>query len=262
VTRYLVPEPSNGSVEHFYHFVVEYLLPLYELKLTSGFSDDMVLKDCGPLNPWLDHVFGAGTFSFRGRDQFADEVSRASVDQVRQLEAFAGKDNVLVDGTRFAEVAAALRAGVAPAPPPRSGCTLIDRREPPEWYLDGRAEKPGGGSTRRSISNLPELERALAGLTEVTTVEFVDLSPAEQIERVSGSKVLIGQHGAGLTHAVFLASDAAVIELNSEPEDWTYFRVLCNGLGIEYRSVRLDSLHATLSAETIDDVVSLASHLV
>ena len=59
-------------------------------------------------------------------------------------------------------------------------------------------------------------------------VDFAKLSFKEQVELVhTKTNILIGMHGAGLTHLIFLPIEAVVIELvPSQMQSFTYFRNL------------------------------------
>ena len=64
----------------------------------------------------------------------------------------------------------------------------------------------------RSIDNLRE--RALSLPHDVVITPLVDLSFRDQVALVRSADVLLGNHGAGLTHELFLHTGATVIELS------------------------------------------------
>ena len=47
----------------------------------------------------------------------------------------------------------------------------------------------------------------------VEVVEFESLTPREQIDAASQSTILVGAHGAGLSHAMFVQEGGAVVEI-------------------------------------------------
>eukprot|EP00299_Pterocystis_sp_00344_P017532 c8783_g1_i1.p1 GENE.c8783_g1_i1~~c8783_g1_i1.p1 ORF type:complete len:532 (+),score=126.89 c8783_g1_i1:32-1627(+) len=51
----------------------------------------------------------------------------------------------------------------------------------------------------------------------VDFIDFADLTMAQQIEHVRAADMLIGQHGAGLMHLLFMKKGAAVIEVSPHP---------------------------------------------
>lgn len=73
------------------------------------------------------------------------------------------------------------------------------------------------GRVNRQISNEYELlsstRRLLSNTSVVQGVQLETLSMAEQLELVAHSDVLLGMHGAGLMHAVFLPRHGGLVEL-------------------------------------------------
>ena len=52
-------------------------------------------------------------------------------------------------------------------------------------------------------------------MTDVVEGRFAHMSFKEQLEAVSRSCALVGAHGAGMTHVLFLPIDARVLELRT-----------------------------------------------
>lgn len=260
MTTFLRPGPGVGSVEHFYHFTVEYLLPLFERDVTHGIAGKAhVVRDCGPLNVWLEFVFGTDAFTMASREQFAEKRPWRFWDKHIQLDAFAAQEGISIDAERFTQVLAAFREKFMPPVADRNAITIIDRRAPSSFYTDGSAEKPGGGSTRRSISNLDQLAQTLSSHHPVNVVDFAEMTPADQIDTINKTAVLIGQHGAGLTHSLFLHNDATLVELNTTDWDQVWFQTLNTDLGLRYQRFTIDGLHATLEQQLIDEIADFVS---
>jgi len=252
---YVKPGEAPGSVEHFYHFVLQYLLPLFELDLTRGIAGKgFVVRDCGPMNVWFDFVFGPDAFSIVPREEFREMPSRRLWDKHIQLDTFAKKSGLMVDAARFSEVVEAFREKFISPAATADTVTVLDRRPPPAFYLDGSAEKPGGGSTRRSISNLDELSLKISEKAPVNLVDLGEMSPVEQLDVIGRTRVLVGQHGAGLVHSLFMNDDASVVEMKLE-ESQDHFQKLNEGLGRRYRAFYLSEEHVTLSPSLISGVV-------
>jgi hypothetical protein len=260
MTIYLKPGAAPGSVEHFYHFVLQYLLPLFEREITVGIAGKgYAVRDCGPLNVWFDFVFGPDAFSIVTRDRFPHESSKRLGDRLIELDAFAKKSGLMVDAARFHEVLNAFRERLMPSHDVPGMVTVVDRRPPPSFYLDGRAEKPGGGNTRRSINNLNQLSDVISQRKPSHLVDFWDIPPAKQLEVISGTSALIGQHGAGLVNSLFMNADAVLVELKREGIG-QHFETLSAGLGREYRVFYLDEDHATLTPALIEQISDFVWH--
>ncbi len=217
-----------------------------------------MILDCGPMNVWLDFVFGENAFTRVSREKFARDASRRLWNRQIRLDRFAIRKGILIDIVRFTEVVAAFRERFLPPIPSRDNVTVLDRRPPPAFYIDGSAEFQGGGSTRRSISNLDRLVEHISRHSTATLVAFEDTSPAEKLRIINQTDVLIGQHGAGLSHLLFLHDNAALVELNSANLLLPHFRLLSERTGREYHELVIDGFHATLSDEMIEEI----SHLV
>lgn len=78
--------------------------------------------------------------------------------------------------------------------------------------------------------------RARFPLVEVHTVDFGTLSFAEQLAVAQSTDVLVGIHGAGLTHTMFLRETSAVVEIQPLDMDSTYmgFRNMAGMRGVSY----------------------------
>ena len=69
------------------------------------------------------------------------------------------------------------------------------------------------------ITNEPELTAAMAAhaasraTIDLRTVELAQLTIDEQLQTIADTDVLVGMHGAGLTHVVYLPDWAGVVEL-------------------------------------------------
>jgi hypothetical protein len=262
MVTFVKPGPATGSVEHFYHFTVEYLLPLFERDLLTGITGKgLVIRDCGPMNAWLDFVFGPGAFIRIPRDDFAAVQPRRLFDKQIQLESFADQSGIRIDAGRFNDVLTAFRDKFMTPVDGELSVTVLDRGNPPAFYLDGRAEIPGGGNTRRSISNLDALARKISDHTAVNLVRFDDSPPSEQLAIINQTSVLVGQHGAGLVHSIFTRDDATLVEFRTMHPSHTWFKNLNEGLGRNYREIEVSDRHVTLSDQTLDHVTELVVDL-
>jgi hypothetical protein len=252
---HLKPGIGPGSVEHFYHFVFDYLLPLYELEISVGIvGKGHIVRDCGPMNMWLDFVFGPDAFVKMPREKFDRGASRRFWNREIQLDRFADRPGITIDPARFNDVLSAFRGRFLPTIPDQKNITVLDRRPPPSFYLDGRAEKAGGGSTRRSISNLDQLTDRLSMHHNASLIDFEDVLPAQQLRIISQTNVLIGQHGAGLTHLLFLPKNSLLVELNTVDPRLAFFKNLSEGIEREYREFIVDGDHVTLHNDLIEDI--------
>jgi glycoprotein 2-beta-D-xylosyltransferase len=98
------------------------------------------------------------------------------------------------------------------------------------------------GAVRRKIANEAALlagirRSALSNRLAVRGVVLERLSMADQLRLVSATDVLVGMHGAGLTHTLFLPSGAALVELFPAYHSpaTRYFRRMAECRGLFYQ---------------------------
>lgn len=80
----------------------------------------------------------------------------------------------------------------------------------------------------RSLNNLPDVARKLAAkvpnVTSVRVVQLHNMTFRDQLEAIREAEVLVGSHGAGLSHLIFMDNDSHVIEF--EMSSLTFFNHL------------------------------------
>ena len=83
---------------------------------------------------------------------------------------------------------------------------------------------------------------------ELRIVDFGTIPFAQQLEIARETDLLVGVHGAGLTHSMFLQPGSAVLEILPEGLQHRGFRNLAQMLGIDYFST-----HAKMSGDATGD---------
>merc|ERR1719401_1552433 len=70
--------------------------------------------------------------------------------------------------------------------------------------------------SKRSLENQQEVESAISQLpgVKLLAVDLADVSFEQQVQLLRSTKVLVGVHGAGLTHIMLLPRDAGVVEIS------------------------------------------------
>ena len=169
----LVPD-SNGSVEHFYHFLLAYLFPVTAW-ISARQHPHVAVRSCGPMTPWFDLL----------QDQATIDVVHPGV----MLSAVIGRrephvvlpqlDNpVLFERRTFADVARTIRGGDHPA---RVGgplrIVLTDRGPSDPYYVSEGSERRTSAAERRSLANPDEIERVLQSAGSVTVVDAASMPP-------------------------------------------------------------------------------------
>jgi len=124
----------------------------------------------------------------------------------------------------------------APRPPGPLRVTLVTREDYPAH------SRSGPGTVQRKFANAPEMTKALASTPGVMAraVALEALGLREQLALVLDTDVLVGMHGAGLVHALFLPPGAGIVELYPAyvSTRLRHFRRLAAWRGLAYRRWR------------------------
>jgi len=113
----------------------------------------------------------------------------------------------------------------------------IEREKADKFLLVERKivdEDRGGG--RRTIENHRELEKGLSVLAEMKGLHFEnvmleDMSFTEQVKLFAEAQVVVGQHGAGLCHFLWMPEDAVLQEVHHTDKEAYRFGGFCNFFG-------------------------------
>jgi hypothetical protein len=143
-----------------------------------------------------------------------------------------------------------------PGPIPPIESTLItvsDRIRSDDFFHQPGAEVPMSGAERRSVPNLQEATAALEFGVDISYFDSSDLSPLVQVHAHSQSRILIGQHGAGLTNMIWMQPGSTVIEIHPPlPAEAVHtFERLAKALGHHYELVVQETVHSSVDAELL-----------
>lgn len=128
------------------------------------------------------------------------------------------------------------------------------------------------GLVSRKIKNEDELLSAVSDLLpghEVLGVQIDQLSMREQLATISNTDILIGMHGAGLTHALFLPKTSGLVELY--PQYWPmankHFRAISQWRGLFYQNMQnkdpkmeLENRYTVIKNQTLVNIVHEMHH--
>lgn len=211
-----------GSVEHYYHFILGFLLPLTLRLKSAPLSAPARVRSCGPMDRILTEVFGtditaghkeATPAASGGRPESAAPPPGETLQGFDLPEAYdarsilTGRDAVLERlGLQIGPACAGL--------PPEPHIVLIQRLPSPEFYLSAQAEIPTSGAERRSVPNMQELLARLSGeFASVSLVALEYMSLRAQAMLFGCADIIIAQHGAALTNLLWCRPGTRVIEI-------------------------------------------------
>lgn len=233
---------SPGSREHFYHFLIGYLLPLVHSQCQARATSFLVL-DCGPtLTPILSETLARLNFDF-------EIVSRDEVETRVYVEAWDKASALSVTNVQSLRSAVALVKSAwadyecNQDDCPQSSHLVLQRSVAEDFYLNGSAEIMGYGLSRRSIVNLEELGRVLADMN----VEHAFYEPGRhtmgcQIATFQRARRIVGIRGAEWANGVWFHPDCRSRILNPVVmEAPTLLLSLFHGLGLSCDLVSVQS---------------------
>jgi len=247
-----VPANWQGSPEHFYHFHLGYFMPLVLWQHRKRISDFSV-RDCGPMNSWFDllapgtqiTIIPPGVMLERYLSHRQERVVFRSWDDPTRFHrsSLSRYRNTILDRTHVTQQTETSRPVI----------TVLDRRSPASFYSSDRTETPGGGSEWRSIPNVSSIAEALSAVGTVSVVDTATLTPAEQVDLLARTDLLVAQHGAGLSNMVWMAPRSSVIEILPPlpPTIDAIFRNLAAACRLGYGQIAQEREHAAVDPEPV-----------
>jgi hypothetical protein len=262
---------NAGSVEHYYHFLLGYLVPLcaYAGKRDNE-SSILLARACGPLNHLVSEIGIPGLLLCE--PQSHSRLSRKANDFGFQNIEILGLDGWRkYDAERIASVTAQATQYIQQRlghqieslceelesnwkPSPR--LMVIRREDPDPYYLSELAEIKGAGTTRRSIANMPELIAALKTRFEQTKVVSLERRGlAEQISLFRMADVVVAQHGAALSNVIWMRPKTNVFEFVQNAAKHFHFQNLSPIFGIRHHILIQEDKKGPVDVEVLMDAI-------
>jgi hypothetical protein len=275
---------QEGNIDHYYHFFLNCLLPVVvfhqqnlnkRLRLCSSPVGDMIhiFRDVLPHMKYNRDCDRRNTVYLKGfDDSYGRGVKRITPllrdTFIRHFLNLPLPVNRTASNTNSTNATAEISAAAVLSP---TDILLIGRAAPtPDSRRLGIDPAETSGAQRRAIHNFAELDAALRRkFSSVNTVYLEGLPVRKQFWLFRNSKVIIAQHGAGLSN-IFFASNSTkgVIEINPYNSrkrigKYTYsfpdcFKYMCENVGLKY--VRIAQT-GEFSDVNIGNVVTAASRL-
>jgi hypothetical protein len=246
----LLPVLWSGSVQHFYHFLFGYLLPVSSWLQEEG-TEKFSVRDCGTMNRWwkllgddIDlEILSPGKALQRLLQHEQSSVSLAPLDDPSTY-----CEELL---THFRSMGHAY-AGIDISIPTET--LLVDRAPGDAFFASSESEIEGSGRERRSLPNASEIGAALRA--PLTYLEY--LSPLEQIRLLASTHLLIAQHGAALANMVWMPPGGRVVEIQppQAPIPADMFRRLAEECRLDHSIVPQEHDHAPVEVQQIINSIS------
>ena len=237
-----MPKEVGGSKEHFYHFLIGYLLPLVYAQNKYRFKRFLAL-DCGPLmSPILQDTLTRLGYNFRIVDP--SEIERPVFLDSWDYGWSGRRAEESVKTAQFLAKQAWRNYDCQSNHCPRSENLLIRRSNPHEFYLNGKSEIAGYGTSRRGIPNLQEVSEFLTSYS----VHHSIYEPGAhclgcQIDTFSASKRILGFRGAEWANLIWSTPEVNVRMLDASPPA-TLIEAFMTALSIRHEFAIVDTHHS------------------
>jgi hypothetical protein len=225
---------------------------------------DIAVRDCGPMNYWFDTLSGQIEFEVI---QPGSALHIVIGDRMRHV-VLQGMD----DPNEFE--AKALHRGVSAilqllnlhSPPSHSEhhIVIVDRATSEDFYHGDSSETHMSGRERRHVPNLAGIAKGMPDQHEISVIDFARMPPREQIQAAQNCDILVGQHGAGLTHMLWMKPGSHVVEI-APPlpiQVREIFSQLAIVLGHSYTRVTQESVHAEVDSEEVIRAIRSSTNLI
>ena len=110
--------------------------------------------------------------------------------------------------------------------------------------------------SRRSIMNRDEVFNKFSVLPDFEMVVMEALPLDEQMRKAASAKILVGVHGAGLTHALFMRPGTHVIEIMPHHFSYGAFKDLAESMGVHYHEFHVEKAFTVIDEERLVNFIN------
>lgn len=245
----LVADHWEGSVQQFYHFLLGYLMPV-ALWLDAHPSASITLRTCGPMDPWIELAMEKADIELMPPGTalhmiVGDHMAHSTLKGMDDPKHFQRES--LLEGAESVRRLLQVPAGKGKS---RQRIIVIDRASSEDFYHGAASETHMSGGERRSTPNLRDITLVVP---DAEVVDLARLEPRSQIGLMESTSVLVGQHGAGLVHMLWMAPGSLVIEIAPPlpPEVIDLFERLATCLGHRYLRIPQDTVHSDVDLSAL-----------
>jgi hypothetical protein len=279
---HLTIKTNAGSCQHFYHFLLGYLLPLAAYIVRRGIPEDraILLRDCGPLDRILRELALPGLLCCERLTHASirntlEHSPWAEMDEIRGFDlSHLPAEEASYDAVSIGIGVQFLRRRLAPAiekaktelnaswtGSPR--VLMIERGEADLFYESSLVEVKGSANQRRSIGNHAELAaRMAADYPGFRSVQLETTSLAEQVAWFGLTDIVVAQHGAALSNIIWMRRGTHVVEIDPDTTSCVrnLFRRLAEVCEVSYACLRQAAgTFGPVPEEELTDLVAAAA---
>ena len=266
---HLTIQNRGGSVEHYYHFLLGFLLPLinYRFFLRADFGD-VLIRSCGVLDPLINELNIPGVFIISKDDHSRLAANQQGDHLYASINGFDSPHHNHQREPKRCREKVLLRLGLhgkefSHNDSIRPRVLMINRLPADPFYESEECEIKTSGSGRGSIPNFNEMVSALSAF-KPTAITLEGLSLREQAWLFREHDLIIAQHGAALANLIFCRESTRVIEIcprekiDEFQSNGDFFAELASQLNLRFhRMIQADS-HAMVSPGLLLQVAEMA----
>jgi hypothetical protein len=263
----------DGSVEHYYHYLLGFLVPLTlaHRKLDKGKYGTIYVRSCAIMDKHTRNIEFEKVQFLPKRDLDNLKISSDNPAETIYdfLECWGYDDPHYYSYTDFCIAKSILtellldeitKASQALNRSDQEGfprIVMISRKPPDPFYLSGECEVEGAGKSRRSIPNFEPIFSAIRSQYPNTIrATLEDKSLAYQIALFKSADIIIAQHGAALANLIWCKANTTLIEIHPVNlpqclQERDYFLNLANCMKINYHRVLQAGKHANVEVESV-----------
>jgi len=215
-TKYVLFNNNEGSTGHYYHFFYAVYLPLTAYLLNNPL-EEIYLRGCDKMTKHLyNHPF------VLEKKIKLNVVRKKDLIKEKRLQKIQGIDILYEKQKEFFNIHSNIKDYF------NKTYELLDIVQKNILLIERPFNDP-----RRTITNIKEIENILKlNYNNVIRVTLEDLSIKEQAQMFASSKIVIAQHGAGLSNMYFCRPDTFLLEIGSNHRK--DFANICELLNFNY----------------------------
>lgn len=249
---------AGGSVQHYYHFLFDLLMPLDTLLARHQGNYRLALPDCGPFNQICKDLYGDRVVTWDETDQYRMSV-RANLQGMEPLTFDLDHEAMWSFRERMMARQNIVHGDGNPL------VLVIERTAPIQFYQSEQSVTKSAGAQRRSIMNHDELFQRIKTVfntnVEILNLKLEQMSFGEQLKLFSQARIVIGQHGAGLSNQIWMQTGGVVVEIRID-DHRNHFKRLAKTCRHLYTPFHVDSDYPEIDLDEFERSVRQNEYLV
>jgi hypothetical protein len=250
---------KEGSIQHYFHFILGFLFPLvlWIVNNNIGSSSRLLIKDDGIMMCKIIDLFNHDIIILDDKE-FYDATSDKDIvldgydDTSKKLHELT--PDIIFNVRKYIWNLCSVKKNQKN----NQGLTLIERVYPNSFYFSDKCEIQGSGTSRRSIENHYELKSYFKDkIPDYFRNDILDdQSIFNQVNIFSNTKILVGQHGAGLVNMLWMPAGSIVVELIPSGVTFSCFSILSELSGLRYFSYPQKTFHSPIDVKSFSIFIS------